>query len=159
MDPSVVTAGLDRITSSTGIEAGRSDDLGAPFDDQDGVQVSHDGTPARDSDLELSHDGTVPSDQPTATIGPGDYRDPFATDAQIVELAAGIEHERRVYARALARIHDLRELLAMEEERRLEAFALLARFGRSPFVAEWVHHVPPSDPASCAAFADLVAAS
>lgn len=37
-----------------------------------------------------------------------------------------------------------------------EAFGNLALFGRSPFVPEWRHHIPPPDPASCAAFAALV---
>ena len=112
------------------------------------------------------HGATVP----TATLGPGDFptssidldrADPFSLDplldiAAVVELAAGIEHERRTYARCIARAHDLRVLAAMEDERREEAFGNLAMFGRSPFVPEWRHHIPPPDPASCAAFAALV---
>jgi len=107
------------------------------------------------------HAGTLPM----STLGPDDFPlssmgDPFSGElwdiAAIMELAAGIEHERRVYARCLARAADLRGLLSCEEERREEAFGNLAMFGRSPFVEEWKHHIPPPDPASCAAFAALL---
>lgn len=77
------------------------------------------------------------------------------TLCDLIELAAGIEHERQTYRRCVEREHDLRAQLREVEDRRLEAFGNLALFGRSPFVPEFVHHRPPSDPASDAAFAQL----
>lgn len=79
--------------------------------------------------------------------------------AELLELAAGIEHERQVYRRCVALEHDLREQLQRIEDRRLDAFGNLAVFGRSPFVPEWMHHLPPSDPATDEAFARLVVAA
>lgn len=98
------------------------------------------------------------ADTPSApTLGPGDRFD-LGPLSVVLEIAAGIEHERQTYRRCVERESDLRDEIDRTADRRLEAFGNLAVFGRSPFVAEWVHHVPTPDAATCEAFARLVGA-
>jgi hypothetical protein len=83
--------------------------------------------------------------------------DEAAQVAAWIEVAAGIEHERREYLRCVDRIDAALREVDLLTDRRLEAFGNLSLFGRSPFVPEWQHHLPPSDPATNAAWDALVA--